>query len=326
MAAKGKSTASDDAGGPGRRPRALRPFWSGTLSFGLVSVPVELYAGHRAGGLPLRLLAPDGTPVKRRYFCPAHRREQPVDGDDIVRGYVVKAGEYVVVEDRELEELAPRKSRDIDLTRFVPAADIPASHFQRAYFLTPAGDTTKAYRLLATVMAERELAGLATFVMRGREYPVAIFADNGLLRAETLRFADELRDPETVGLPAPAAPAGSRVKRMRSLVADHHLEAVPQRLLVDEAAEALRRLAERKDREDRDVVRTRRGGGRADAASGGGAEVVDLLEVIRGRLRGDGDPGKLTKDELYRKAREHDIPGRSRMTKEELARALAQAG
>ncbi len=347
MAAQRRQPSKDDDGEFGRRPRALRPFWSGTLTFGLVSVPVELYAGHRAGGFPLRLLAPDGTPVVRRYVCTAHRQEREVDRDDIVRGYEIEPGRYVVVEDRELEALAPRRSRDIDLRRFVTVDAIPARHFQRAYFLTPAGDTTKAYRLLAAVMEERGLAGLATFVMRGREYLVAILAGGGILRAETLRFADELREPGDVGLKTPRQVPAKAVERMRGLVRDHRLAEIPEGILVDEAAEALRQLVARKDHEGRDVITTRRGqskgqgqgqskgkgkgkgkgrGERADTAAGGGAEVVDLLQIIRQRLRGDDGERGLSKEELYRRAREQDIPGRSRMSKDELVQALQEAG
>ena len=90
-----------------------------------------------------------------------------------------------------------RKTRDIDLTRFVKEDAIPPLYFERGYFLTPAGNSEKAYRLLAEAMKERGDVGVATFVMRGKERPVAIFSDNGILRAETMRFADEVRIVQT---------------------------------------------------------------------------------------------------------------------------------
>src|SRR5690606_22010540 len=97
---------------------------------------------------------------------------------------------FVVVTDEELEALAPEKSRDIDLRRFVDVGAIAPEMCERAYFLTPAGGSTKAYRLLAAAMERTGRAGIATFVMRGKEYLVAILAENGILRTETLRFAD----------------------------------------------------------------------------------------------------------------------------------------
>ena len=93
-----------------------RPLWSGTLSFGLVSIPVDLYAGTRSGGVALRLLAPDGVPLQRRFYCAEDG--EPVASEHLVRGYEYARGEYVVVSDDELEGLAPDKSRDIDLRSF----------------------------------------------------------------------------------------------------------------------------------------------------------------------------------------------------------------
>src|SRR5688572_13267961 len=99
-----------------------RPFWSGTLSFGLVSVPVDLYPATRAARVGLRMLGPDGTPLTRKFFCPDE--EKQLESDDLVRGYEYSPGKYVTVTDEELEALEPKKSRDIDLQHFVPASSI----------------------------------------------------------------------------------------------------------------------------------------------------------------------------------------------------------
>ena len=120
----------------------------------------------------------------------------------MIRGYEVEKEKYVVITDEELEKLAPKKGRDIDLRRFVKQESIPPVYFDRSYFLTPGQGSEKAYRLLAETMEKEDLAGIATFVMRGKEYLVAIFPENGILRAETMRFSDELRSPKDIGLPA----------------------------------------------------------------------------------------------------------------------------
>ena len=118
-----------------------RAFWSGTLSFGLVSIPVELLPAHRASRGSLRMIDADGTPLARRYHCPAD--EQPVAPDHITRGYELDSGKIVVVTDEELEALAPKKSREIDLRRFVDRDSIDPLYFQRSYFLAPgAGSVT----------------------------------------------------------------------------------------------------------------------------------------------------------------------------------------
>jgi DNA end-binding protein Ku len=147
-----------------------RAFWSGTLSFGLVSVPVYLYPATRRHRVALRMLGPDGTPLSRRYYSGGDGGDDREGGEsgeevpyqELVRGYELPSGEYVTVTDEELASLAPEKSREIDLRRFVPAEQVPPLFFDRPYFLTPAGESSKAYRLLADVMETSGRAGIAT--------------------------------------------------------------------------------------------------------------------------------------------------------------------
>jgi DNA end-binding protein Ku len=264
----------DDDAGP-------RSFWSGTITFGLVSIPVELYPAQRSRRVSLRMVAPDGTPLARRYFCP--REGRALDRDEIVRGYEMEKDQYVVVTDDELEKLAPDKTRDIDLRRFVPASDIDPVHFERAYYLTPGGNSTKAYRLLAATMEQVGRAGIATFVMRGKEYLVAIFADNGILRAETLRFADEVRSPGDVDLPEPQEPPAAVVKKLEKAIAALSKEGLDEGDLADRSAERLRELVARKERTGEDVVSAPEG---VDPPPSDG--VIDLMEVLKRSLQGGG--------------------------------------
>src|SRR5437588_6010134 len=165
---KRRVTKSKDA-----EQKGARPFWSGTLTFGLVSVPVELYPGTRTNRAPLRMLGPEHEPLSRRYYSEKTGRD--LDANDMVRGYEIDKDKYVVVTDEELERLAPEQSRDIDLRRFVDLESIPPIYFDRSYFLAPAEGSEKAYRLLVDTMEKSHLSGIATFVMRGKEYLVAIF-------------------------------------------------------------------------------------------------------------------------------------------------------
>ena len=191
--------------------RSARPFWSGTLTFGLVSVPVELYPGNRTNRAPLRMLGPEGEPLARRYY--SQKTGKDLEDEQMVRGFEIDKDRYVVVTDEELERLAPEQSRDIDLRRFVPLEDIPPLYFDRSYFLAPGEGSEKAYRLLEQTMEKEKLAGVATFVMRGKEYLVAIFPENGILRAETMRFPDDLRSPKEVGLPEKKSVPAAAVKK-----------------------------------------------------------------------------------------------------------------
>jgi DNA end-binding protein Ku len=256
-----------------RRSSAPRPFWSGTISFGLVSVPVSLHPASRPGGAPLRLLAPDGTPVRRVYVCPAEDRVVPAE--HIVRGYDAPNGRRIVVEDEELEALAPEKTRDIDLQSFVPREQLPLELVERVYYLMPEGRALKAYRLLAAVMERSGRAGIARLVLRGVEHLVAIVADRGVLRADTLRFHDELRTPEHVGLPALRRPAAAEVTRLARTIAKRTRDDLDRRLLADVDARRLRELAERKLARRRDVVEA------TDTEEPETARTVDLMEQLR---------------------------------------------
>jgi DNA end-binding protein Ku len=149
--------------------------------------------------IKLRMLGAQGTPLSRRYASSAD--DQHMTPEHIVRGYEVEPGQFVVIEDSELQAIAPEMSHDIALQRFVKVDEIDPVLFDRPYYLVPAAGATKAYGLLATVMEDSGRAGIASFVMRGKEYLIAILAEGGVLRAQTLRFFDEVRTVEQIGLP-----------------------------------------------------------------------------------------------------------------------------
>ena len=257
--------------------RSARPFWSGTLTFGLVSVPVDLYPGNRTNRAPLRMLSPEGEPLSRRYYSQKTNRD--LDNYEMVRGYEIDKDKYVVITDEELERLAPEQSRDIDLRRFVDLESIPPIYFDRSYFLAPSEGSEKAYRLLAETMAKSNLAGIATFVMRGKEYLVAIFPENGILRAETMRFADELRSPEEVGLPEKKKIPVATIKKFEKIIeknSDKHLSLSE---LKDEKTEQLLKLVEKKRKQHKDMIEV-------EAPERDEGKVIDLMEVLKKSLAG----------------------------------------
>jgi DNA end-binding protein Ku len=275
-----------------------RPFWSGMLTFGLVSIPVDLLPAHHHTRAPLRMLDADGTPLARRYFCPKDEKE--VDAAHLVRGFELGGGkrgsQVVVVTDEELEALAPKKSREIDLRLFVDRDGIDPLYFERSYFLAPGKSSGKAYRLLGAVMERRRRAGIATFVMRDKEYLVAIFAEGGLLRAETLRFVEGVRSERDVGLPKRTSVDESAVKRLRRAVSAR----VEKRWSPAELRDPhrpLRELAERKFKKKQDVVVNR------ESASGEPAVVTDLMEVLRQSLAQNDLIGRGTKGPGAKKKR-----------------------
>lgn len=253
-----------------------RAFWSGTITFGLVSVPVALFPGIRSERVSLRMTAPDGTPLRRRYFCP--KEERLIEKEEIVRGYEIERDRFVVVTDEELEALEPKKSREIDLRRFVPVGQIDPMVCDRAYFFVPTGDSLKPYRLLARAMEKTGRAGVATFVMRGKEYLVAILSENGILRAETLRFFDEVRSPEEVGLSKPARDSTAGLDELRGEIQSATAETMDPREMEDEGSRQLLELVARKQKEGERVVHPP---GEIPEREEGGGKVIDLMELIK---------------------------------------------
>jgi DNA end-binding protein Ku len=332
--------------------------WSGIIAFGLVSIPVSLFPAHTGGGVSLRMVDSEGNPLRRQYFC--EREDIAIERDEIVRGYEVDTNRYVVVEDDELEALAPEKSQEINLSRFVGLAEINPVHFERAYFLVPDKGATKAYRLLAKSMQDEQRAGIATFVMRDKEYLVAIVAQQGILRAETMRFNDEIRTPEQIGLPERADVDSKLVKAFKQAMKKHIQDGLNRDDLADTYGQKLREYAEAKVRSGRDV-KGPVGGEAGDEPT----NVIDLMQVLKQRLQGQEDekaatpeqPKKsakrkkatnkakrgdettstdeessdseqlqsLSREQLYEKAKSLDIPGRSSMSKPELIEALKAA-
>lgn len=258
---------------------ALRPFWSGTISFGLVSVPVNLFPANQSGRTPLRLLGPNGEPLARKYYSP--KTERDLEAEDMVRGYEIAKEKYVVVTDDELERLAPEKTRDIAIISFVDKESVPPVHFDRGYFLTPDAKSEKAYRLLVETLEKSGLAGIATFVMRGKEYLVAILADHGILRAETMRFADELRSPAEVGLPKKKKVPRATVLKFERLIGSKSKKQPSKSQLEDDQADRLKKLIAKKRSQRRNIVEVE-----TDESDGRKGKVIDLVAVLKRNLAG----------------------------------------
>ena len=223
------------------------------------------------------MLGPDGQPLARRYY--SQKTEKELDADEIVRGYEINPDKYVIITDEELERLAPEKTRDIDLKLFVPEDDIPPIYFERGYFLTPAAGSQKAYKLLAETMKKAGQAGVATFVMRGKEYLVAIFSDNGILRAEMMRFADELRSPADVGLPKKTKVPAASVRKFEKLISARAKKQFSPAKLEDEQSEKLLKLVKKKKANRKNIVEVE-----AEAEAPDDRKVVDLVAVLKKSL------------------------------------------
>ncbi|PYC75815.1 Ku protein [Streptomyces tateyamensis] len=198
-----------------------RPIWTGTLSFGLVAVPVGLYSATEDHAVHFRQLQ-RGTSDRVRNQRVNERTGEEVEYRDIVKGYELAEGEYVVVEPAELERISPGRSKSIEISGFVDLTRVDPIYFDKTYYLGPRGkEYAKVYGLLHRALADTNRAGLANFVMRGKQYLAAVRVEGDVLVLQTMHYADEVRDPhhELDNLPEPAVePIEKELAMARQLI------------------------------------------------------------------------------------------------------------
>ena len=232
-----------------------RSIWSGYITFGLVTVPVGLYSATQEHELDFHQFQ-KGTSDRIRYKRVNERTGREVDFDKIVKGHDVGGGEYVIVEPDELDNIAPGRSRSLEIDTFVDLDEIDPMHFQKSYYLGPKdSENASSYALLRDALAKTNRAGIAKFVMRGKEYLATIRADGKVLVLETMFFADEIRDPdqEVGDLPRKSA-AGKQLSMAVDLIEAMSGEWKPA-AYKDTYTERVRKLVDTK-RKGKEVVFT----------------------------------------------------------------------
>jgi DNA end-binding protein Ku len=266
----------------------MRTTWNGSLSFGLVTIPVGLAPATapkaRASDVSFRTLHREcGTPIKQKRWCPVHERE--VSNDELVKGWEVSKGQFVIVEDADLEAIEQRDtSRAIEISRFVPLAEVDPLFFDRTYFLAPSSAEAqrRPYVLLLNAMKETGMAAIGRMVIRGNENFVLIRPKDEALVLETLFLAEDVRSQaeideavEAVDVQEPELELARQL--IDSLVGDWEPEA-----LQSEYRQNLRKLLEAK----------LAGEEIAEPEPVADAPVVDLMEALKKSVaaskKGDG--------------------------------------
>lgn len=303
-----------------------RALWSGSLSFGLVNVPVQLLSAARDLDYHFHELhEKDKARIEQRRFCTEEEIE--VGWEEVAHSYDLD-GKQVVVTDEELASVEPRKTRTIEVEAFVDLAQIDPIYFDHPYFLVPSGEsegTLRAYRLLVEAMEKSGRAALGRFVMRTKEYLAAVRVRDGALTLTTMLFHDEVRS--TSDIPTGGKkPAKKEVDQAVALVEELSTDWKPERY-EDCYRERLRRVIE--DKRKRRKIE-------APEPEKQPSSTPDLMAAlertlanaragrdIREEPSGDGDLQDLSRDELNERARDAGVKGRSKMSKKELVAALS---
>jgi DNA end-binding protein Ku len=198
-----------------------RSVWKGTISFGLVSVPVKAFSAVRSHDVHFHQIDKDtGSRVRNQKV--AEKSGDEVGSDDIAMGFEVEKGRYVTFDKDELDELRPDSTRTIDVTDFVALDEVDPIYYERTYWLAPDGDPAKQpYQLLRAAMEDRDLVAIGTVVMRNKNYLTAVRPLDGALAMSTMRFADEVVPRSAVDeVPARRAKPDPKMLRMATQLVD----------------------------------------------------------------------------------------------------------
>jgi DNA end-binding protein Ku len=177
----------------------MRTIWNGSINFGLVNIPIGLAVAQQRKDTAFRTLHREcGTPIKQKRYCPFHERD--VEADELVKGWEFAKGQFVLVEDSDLEAVALQRSQSVDIIRFVPIDQVDPIYFDRTYYLAPAGPEAqrRPYVLLLRAMQEAGMAAVGKFVLWGKENLCLIRPLGESLVLETLFFAEDIRPRQEI--------------------------------------------------------------------------------------------------------------------------------
>jgi DNA end-binding protein Ku len=307
-------------------PRAI---WSGAITFGLVNVPVRMFSAIEEHKLHFHWIhEKDESPIGYQKICKLE--EKPVSDDEIVKAFELKRGEYVFMEDEDFEAARVEGYKTIDISDFVPYEQIDPVYFARTYYLGPQDGGEKVYALLVRAMEDSGLAAIAKYVMRDRQNLGCLRIRDGAITLEQMYFADEIREPGEV------KPKKTSISKEELAMAEQLIENLARDFKPEKYEDTYRKAllavirAKRKDKEVHRAPETEE------------AAPPDLLEALRAsvaaagkgqrrsrrrpsRNGSDGSLAGLSKAELDKRAKRAKIPGRSKMSKEELVEALSEA-
>jgi DNA end-binding protein Ku len=277
-----------------------RAIWSGSISFGLLNVPVKLYSAVARRGISLReIRESDGARIRHRRVAEGTDEEVPYE--KIQKAFEITSGNYVPISKDEMAALAPEKTRAIEVKDFVDLDQIDPIYFDSPYYLGPAEGAEKAYSLLASAMERSGKVAISRFVFRNKEHLAALRAENGVLTLTTMRFADEVVPPEELDdvLPAEQPKVAKKEIEMAEQLIDSLTSEFDPSAYRDEYREELMSLIERKA-EGKEIVAPEAPEREATKAPDLMAALEESIAAVKGKS--DGKARKPAKAKAKKKA------------------------
>jgi DNA end-binding protein Ku len=257
-----------------------RSIWNGAISFGLVNVPVQLFSAAESQDVHFHQFTKSGQRVRNKRVAEKSGRE--VEYGDIVKGYELSKGKFVMIEPEELEAADPKQTRTIDLEDFVALEEIDPIYFEYPYYLAPQRGADKPYALLREALARTDRVGIGRFVMRTKQYLAAIRPSDKVLVLHTMYFADEVRDAKQLDLPARTQSSDRELRMAEQLIDSLTVGWDPKRYEDTYRAAVL------------DVIRRKSKGQEivAETPEEPTADVVDLFAALQASLAGGKGRGR----------------------------------
>ena len=275
---------------------AARPVAAGSISFGLVSIPVKLYTATRPKSVSFNLLhAKDKSRIQQKIYCPAD--DAIVDRSELVRGYQIEKGVYVTFTDEELEKLEAHEDHALAISEFVPLEQVDPIYFENSYHLGCSPESARAYKLLAGAMTESKRVALANFTMRNKEHLVIIRPYEGGLMMHTMYYQDEIVSEADVDRGQNAKTSDKELELAQRLIDDLTEKKFDPTKYHDEFRERVQEAAQRKMAGEEAVT--------AAPADPNRGKVIDLMSALRASLE---KRGATAEKEEAKAAEEEEAP------------------
>src|SRR5579862_1318957 len=254
---------------------AARPVAAGSISFGLVSIPVKLYTATRPKSVSFNLLhAKDKSRIQQKIYCPVD--DAIVDRSELVRGYQIEKGTYVTFTDEELEKLEAHEDHAVAISEFVPLEQVDPIYFENSYHLGCSPESARAYKLLASAMTESKRVALANFTMRNKEHLVIIRPYEGGLMMHTMYYQDEIVSEADVDRGQNAKTSEKELELAQRLIDDLTEKKFDPTKYHDEFRERVQEAAQRKMAGEEAVT--------AAPADPNRGKVIDLMSALKASL------------------------------------------